>query len=178
MCSTVTDHFFSWRLEVRASVIHYQGMQGECFQDERRETIWRILLYHSQLACRLLPNAGYCLPSWSTSEHCSTVLFSAPWQDDYNVKSRCVTSMPGVRCSSSAFITLGMREWWREGLELLRFSNSRSAWIAGLYLLKALAYCVCHFLCFTNKKTIGTKLAKIKCSLLGISKAKLALLRG
>lgn len=128
VCSTVTaQHFFSWRLEVRASVIYNQGMHGECFQDERRETIWGILLYHSQLACRLLPNAGYCLPSWSTGEHCSTMLFSAPWQDDYNVKSCCVTSMPGVPCSSSACITLGTREWWREGLELLRFSNSRSA---------------------------------------------------
>lgn len=39
------------------------GMQGECFQDEMRETICGILLYRSQLACRLLPNAGYCLPS-------------------------------------------------------------------------------------------------------------------
>lgn len=115
------------QLGVRPSVIHYRGMQGECFQDERRETIWGILLYHSRLACRLLPNAGYCLPSWSTSERCSTMLFSARWQDDYNVKSCCVTSMPGVRCSSSAFIALGMRESWREGADLHWFSNSRSA---------------------------------------------------
>lgn len=57
------------------------------------------------------------LPDAELLERYSTMLFSASWRDDYNVKSCCVTNMPGV-CCSNHFYSFGNERMMKRGIRV------------------------------------------------------------